>query len=511
MKRRRTRRYAAPLAVAALALAVGGVWYYRGSQVTAAATEPALQTTRARSGDMLISITGSGTLFPASEVDLGFEEAGRVTEVLVAEGDRVDAGQALARQDKESAQAAVKQAEVNLRLAELELQELNEGASSDELATARANLAQAEENLAQLLAGPGADELASAKAALASAQEAYDELAAGPSSDKVLSAEASLQKARQTLQQAQIEYGDAANDPSKAADAKAAYQNALLDYQVAEANHNAALAGPTSAELQAALAQVATAQSQLEELQQGPTEAEIAAAQAQVESAQAKLDDLLAGATDLEKETASLAVDNARYALEEAQRQLAATELVSPIAGTVTNVDVSVGETVAANAVIISVADLDHVRVRFYVDETDMAKLATGLPVEATFDAFGDQVFTGTVTSIEPGLSNVNMVPVVTAWADLDVPEEGTYNFVENMNATVDVIVAERTGVVLLSMEAVRQIAEGQYAVFVVGANDELEMRPVTVGLSDDVYYEITSGLSAGEVVSTGTATVTGG
>jgi multidrug efflux pump subunit AcrA (membrane-fusion protein) len=54
-------------------------------------------------------------------------------------------------------------------------------------------------------------------------------------------------------------------------------------------------------------------------------------------------------------------------------------------------------------------------------------------------------------------------------------------------------------------MEAVREMGAGQYAVFVVRPDGELELRPVQVGLSDNLYYEVVSGLEPGEVVSTGT------
>lgn len=513
MRRKKTRRYLAPLGLLAVAVIAAGVWYYREGTLglSAAATVPALQTTRARQGDMRIAITGTGTLVAGSEVDLGFEESGRVTEMLVQTGDSVAAGEVLARLDRRAAESRVAQAKVSLRLAELELSELEAGAAEEEIATARANLASAQEALATKQAGTSSEALASARAALAAAQENYNSLVAGPTAEKVLSAEAALEKARLSLQQAQVAYADVANDPSKSSAALAAYQNAQREQELAQASYEASVAGASGAELQSAAAQVSQARANLEALQAGPSPAELAAAEAQVISAQAKLDQLLAGATELERETAALAVENARYALEEAERQLAAVDLATPIAGRVTAVNAVVGETVAANGVIITVSDLDNVQVRFYVDETEMADLAVGLPVEVTFDAFDDRVFAGQVAAIEPGLSTVSQVPVVTAWAALDLPEGEAVNFVENMNATVEVVVAERTGAVLVSMEAVREMAPGQYAVFVVGADGELELRPVTVGLDDEIYYEVVSGLAAGEQVSTGTSVVAGG
>ncbi len=72
------------------------------------------------------------------------------------------------------------------------------------------------------------------------------------------------------------------------------------------------------------------------------------------------------------------------------------------------------------------------------------------------------------------------------------------------LNAAVDVIAGRAENALLVPVEALREIDTGTYAVFVVGADGGLVLRPVEVGLQDLTWAEITSGLQAGEVVSTG-------
>jgi multidrug efflux pump subunit AcrA (membrane-fusion protein) len=72
------------------------------------------------------------------------------------------------------------------------------------------------------------------------------------------------------------------------------------------------------------------------------------------------------------------------------------------------------------------------------------------------------------------------------------------------LNASVDVIGGKAENALLVPVEALKELGPGQYAVFVVGADGELEMRPVEVGLMDYANAEITSGLEMGEEVSTG-------
>ena len=104
-------------------LAGGGAWYYY-SQVLPAQAPPAeetVQTTRVRRGDLVITASGTGTLIPSTEVDLGFSAGGVLAEMLVEVGDRVEAGDVLARVDDTDARSEVTQAEISLRLTELEL------------------------------------------------------------------------------------------------------------------------------------------------------------------------------------------------------------------------------------------------------------------------------------------------------------------------------------------------------------------------------------------------------
>jgi len=67
------------------------------------------------------------------------------------------------------------------------------------------------------------------------------------------------------------------------------------------------------------------------------------------------------------------------------------------------------------------------------------------------------------------------------------------------------VIAGEALGVLIVPVQALRELAPGSYAVFLVSENDQLTMTPVTVGLRDFANAEILSGVKAGDIVSTGT------
>ena len=79
----------------------------------------------------------SGTV-EATEAQLGFAASGRIEEILVREGDRVEAGQELAHLDRTEAQARRDQATAQIAAVRALLQEMERGARSEELAQARA-------------------------------------------------------------------------------------------------------------------------------------------------------------------------------------------------------------------------------------------------------------------------------------------------------------------------------------------------------------------------------------
>jgi len=104
---------------------------------------------------------------------------------------------------------------------------------------------------------------------------------------------------------------------------------------------------------------------------------------------------------------------------------------------------------------------------------------------------------------VDPALVTVGGTLAVQAWASMDFAS-GQVNLLGGMNAEVEVIAGEARGVLLVPVQALRELGPDQYVVFVVQPDGEMELRPVEVGLMDFVNVEIISGLEPGEVVSTG-------
>jgi len=135
----------------ALAGAVG--WY--GLTRPTVTTGPALAPVARRDLSATVTATGTVKAMVGAEVKVGSRIPGRVDELAVQVGDRVKAGQVIARLEQDDLRAAVEKARADLAAAEAKLATVKNGARPQELQTAEAALRQAEAN--QLLAKANLD------------------------------------------------------------------------------------------------------------------------------------------------------------------------------------------------------------------------------------------------------------------------------------------------------------------------------------------------------------------
>ena len=465
---------------------------------------PELQTAEVRRGDLVLTAGGIGTLFAGEETKVGFPSSGIVGSIAAQVGDRVEVNQILATLEYDSSlNSQLISAQINLRLAEIALIELAGEVGEADLAAAQSSLAAAQAEYDRLVAPPTAEEVAAARSELVSAQSALNTLVAGPSDDMMTSLQADLKSVEVALAEAQSAYDRVAwrNDVGKTSQA-ADLQAATLAYEKALAQFNIGSAGASEDEIESARARVLQAQNSLNLLLQEADDLDVAAARAKVEQNRAALEDLLDGPSAEALEKAELAVEQARLAADDVQREIEGSTIRAPMAGVVTSVSVQSGDSVTVGP-IIGLADSQTAQVRFWIEELDIAAAVPGFPVRIVFEDFPEYTYTGEITRVEPALVEVDGASAIQAWASIDMTQH-LAPLLFGMNAEVEIIAGEARNALLVPVQALREISTGQYAVFIVGPNDELEFRPVQVGLRNFVSAEIVSGLEEDETISTG-------
>jgi HlyD family secretion protein len=153
-----------------------------------------------------------------------------------------------------------------------------------------------------------------------------------------------------------------------------------------------------------------------------------------------------------------------RAALDIKAQGLEEATVRAPVAGTVIEKDVALGQVIASGTgtfgggtTILKMADLKQVRVRALVNETDIGKVRPGQSATVTVDAYPDKPFVGTVEKIEPQATiqqSVTMFPVLISinnQAGLLMP---------GMNGEVSVEVERRDNVLAVPNDAVRSMNE---------------------------------------------------
>jgi RND family efflux transporter MFP subunit len=259
----------------------------------------------------------------------------------------------------------------------------------------------------------------------------------------------------------------------------------------------------SAADLASAQAKLAEAERDYERIKDGATPGEISLAETNLALAETRYETLKAGVDPTEVALADANLANAQAKLAIAREDQAVVDLLAPLDGTIMSISASVGEAVGTNAIIV-MADLKQPVLEVYLDEADLDKVAVGFEVEVVFDSLPDDMFTGHVTEVSPSLQTVSNVDAVLAWVQLDVESfSKPQSLPVGSNASVDVIGGRTQNTVLVPVEAVREIGPDEYAVFVM-EDGEPRLRIVTVGLMDYTSAEILTGLSAGEIVTTG-------
>ena len=452
------------LAVLVLIIAAGAYYYIRTQQAkaTTSAAQPALQTTTARTGNIVLRASGTGTLIAAKSSSIGFGTSGTLIAVNVNVGNQVKAGDLLATLNSSNQELALAQAQ----------QALNQLTSPSAIATAQLAVTTAEANVITAQTQLNNQQYWKNNALIQEEYSAY------------VIAKDNLDKAQTAYDNVQVgEYINNANEAQAYQalySAKQAYDNAKFYWSLYSQ-------APTQRQVNAALATLALDQAQVVEAQ--------------------NLVAALTGGTVPANATGTglNALNQAKLSVQNAQANLDDTKLYAPISGTVMTISNTVGDTVNSGNVFMTIADRSQSELNIYMDALDYSNIEVGYSANVVFDALPNQTFTGKVTMVSPQLVTIQGNSIVQGTVVLDQKQASgaTLNLPLGVSASVDIIAAQANNVVVVPVQALHELSPKNYVVFVM-VNGKPTLTIVTVGLQDSTFAEIKTGLKAGDVVSTG-------
>lgn len=296
----------------------------------------------------------SGTV-EARTISVGSRAGGRVKEVLLREGDHVEAKQALIT--------------------------LEPGDFPAQLVQAQAQLSEWQANLEKLQKGARPEELAEARARSLTAKAALDQAVAGSRPEAVGAAEA-----RVAVQEVAVEKAQLDADRIHALDRSGATARVDVDN--------------VDMELKGALALRDALKHQLDEIKNGSRRTEVVQAQAR-EMEQSASERLVAAGSRVEDLKAARArVDGAQGRVDQIQSLIDELTISAPLPARVEALDLRPGDIIAPNATAAVLLEEKQLYVRIYVPETQLGRLKLGQAVPVSVDSFPNQTFQGVVEHI---------------------------------------------------------------------------------------------------------------
>lgn len=195
-----------------------------------------------------------------------------------------------------------------------------------------------------------------------------------------------------------------------------------------------------------------------------------------------------------DRERAGARVQAARAALDLAQSRQRSTTVVSPLDGVAYEVSVRSGDYVRSGDLLVRAGDLNRVRVRVFVDEPDLGRVASAQPVLVTWDGLPGKQWQGEVERLPSKVEEVGTRTVGEVSCTLDNPE---MEMIPNMNVNVEIVTESRPLVLTLPREAVIEDGGDQHVYLV--RDGALLRQPVQTGISNPARVEIRQGLQEGD------------
>jgi HlyD family secretion protein len=305
---------------------------------------------------------------------------------------------------------------------------------------------------------------------------------------------------------------------------RAAYDSALAQVQQAQANVSIVEQGGKAAELSQSESDLRNAQLALQEAernlastqrlynQKAATEQEVLSAQDAVHRARLKVDAVqgqrktFISAEDRRVSEAKL--KDARAALELAQHRLNLATIKAPMAGTVyqlgprqdstSQTDLKLGAYLNLGDLVAMIGDLDKVRVKVYVDEPELGRVALNLPVDITWQARPGRKWSGQVTQMPTEIVPLQTRQVGVVTCIIDNPQ---HELLPGTNVDVVIISKVVKNAISIPKQALQSTAEGS-GVFKLVHGNRLMWQGVTTGVSDVSNIQINSGLQPGDHVA---------
>ncbi|HWP83629.1 MAG TPA: efflux RND transporter periplasmic adaptor subunit, partial [Terriglobia bacterium] len=187
----------------------------------------------------------------------------------------------------------------------------------------------------------------------------------------------------------------------------------------------------------------------------------------------------------------------ARAALQVAEFRSRSTAVAAPLDGVVYSLGVRAGDYVRRGDLLARVGEVSRIRVRVFVDEPDLGRVAVQQPVLIRWDGLPGRQWQGQVEHLPAEVKELGSRTVGEVDCTVDNPNG---ELLPNMNLNVEIVTQSRSGVLALPREAVLGDDSSRYVYLV--RDGVLVRQPVRIGILNPTRAEIVEGLQEGQEVA---------
>ena len=505
--------------------------------------------------NLVKTVSATGSVKSAEEIDLSFSSSGRINRLNVGVGDKVKSGQVLAQLNTAMASAEVANAQANVAAAQADLERIESGASTEDVAVTEQQLAQAQADLQQVK-----NSLANLLKEKADKLSTYRETALNNLATKNFYSRASLDiintilednDAASLLSIQDMQYKNfVVSKYSVLNNRYAGISNEIFAYNLDSVDSDI-LGGLTTligyqtdiavlltntylmlensltsssftqteldtyksnvriqqTNLDTALTSLQTAKTNLSNSvvyyngQISTAEDVVVSKQEAMALAQAQLSFKKAGPRSFEVSMYEAKLQQAQASLQTALARLSDYIIKAPIEGTVVRLDKKIGEQTSVSESVVTIIGKSNLEIEVDIPEADIAEVQLGDQVEITLDAYGSALlFNGHVTFIDPAETTISDVVYYQVKVAFDLPDQAVKT---GMTANVDIMIEQKDGILAVPARAVFEIDnQKQIRILIDG---EVSTKEIKTGLKDDTgYIEVLSGINIGDIIIIG-------
>ncbi len=211
--------------------------------------------------------------------------------------------------------------------------------------------------------------------------------------------------------------------------------------------------------------------------------------------------------------------EQGKLSVDDATTNLGYTKILAPMDGTVYATVVTEGQTVNANQTtptILRLANLDHMKVETEISEADVVNVAPGMECSFTILGLPHRTFNGVLERIAPAPSSYESATSSNSTTSTSSSSQAIYYnsdiLVDNfdrtlridMTADVVINVASRENVQALALTALRDESASKAMVYVLDKDGLVKEREIEIGIRDDQFVEVVSGLTLDDKIVIG-------